>query len=70
MQIVLKNGLVYKAIRCVSCFDSKWEKAYDNYLDTTTNTIRIENELGMKTFVYPNEVDWEATKELQKEMKK
>lgn len=70
MKIVLKNGRVYEAIRDISCFDIKWKKAYENYLNTTTNTIRIKNELGMTTFVYPNEVDWEATKKLAKELKK
>ena len=67
MQIVLKNGLVYRAIRSFNCFNNKWGESYENYLDTNTNTIRIENEYGRQTFVFPNEVDWEATKKLQEE---
>ena len=62
MKVVLKeNGRVYEAIRSFSM------NGEPNYLDTQTNTIRIKNEYGQSTFVYPKEIDWEATKKLNQE---
>lgn len=71
MQIVLKNGRIYKAIPHLPYVktDAKGNTVQVgmNYLDTNTNTIRIENEFGRQTFVFPNEVDWEATRRLSQE---
>lgn len=62
MKVVLKeNGRIYEAVRALSI------NGEPNYLDTRTNTIRIKNEYGKETFVYPKEIDWEATKKLNKE---
>lgn len=60
MKVVLKeNGRVYEAIRAFNIIDG--------ILDPRTNTIRIKNEYGKETFVYPKEIDWEATKKLNNE---
>lgn len=60
LKVVLKeNGRVYEALRALNTIDG--------ILDTQTNTIRIKNEYGKETFVYPKEIDWEATKRLNKE---
>lgn len=62
MKVVLKeNGRAYEAVRALSM------NGEPNYLNTRTNTIRIKNEYGKETFVYPKEIDWEATKKLNKE---
>ena len=60
IKVVLKeNGRVYEAMRVFNIIDG--------ILDPRTNTIRIKNEYGKETFVYPKEIDWEATKKLNKE---
>lgn len=60
MKVVLKeNGRVYEAMRAFNVIEG--------ILDTRTNTIRIKNEYGKETFVYPKEIDWEATKKLNNE---
>ena len=72
LKVVLKeNGRVYEAIPvfpyCKRNEKGRVVQVGVDYLDPRTNTIRIKNEYGKETFVYPKEIDWEATNKLIKE---